>query len=343
MLNLARLAMLRELQRTGTMTAAAESLHYTHSAISQQLAQLERETGYTLFEKVGRRVELTEQGAILADYAVQMLALSEEAEAALAGSHRQVRGVLRVASFQTMVATVVPQALNMLQERHPDLTVEITQDEGARATEKLFSKQFDVVLDEDYPGVSLPLRPGVHRENIFEDPMRLVTPATGPWSEVESLEELSDAAWVLDPADGAPGIWARAMCRQAGFEPKVQFESVDALLFKHLVREGHAVAFLPDLLLVDEVGTAGGGHAGGSQSAGEDARGATMRVLSLPNNPIRSLYTTVLEGRQHHPAIKAFRAAIFEAAHGAAQEVSHSAAPEADAGLGRVSGAQAKR
>lgn len=80
MLDLHRLRMLFELQRLGTVTAVAEALQYTHSAISQQLAQCERDVGVKLYEKVGRRIRLTEQGEILAEYAGRMLALSDEAE-----------------------------------------------------------------------------------------------------------------------------------------------------------------------------------------------------------------------------------------------------------------------
>lgn len=287
--------MLRELQRTGTMTAAAAALNYTHSAVSQQLAQLEKDVGYPLFLKRGRRVELTEQGDILAGYAHKLLTLADQAEADLAMSEDHVTGILRVASFPTMVATAIPRVMKILRKKHPLLEIRISLAESEPAMDKLFTRDCDLVLDEDYEGYSAPLPAGLHREALFLDPLHVVAPTHGPWSGARELSDLAEASWVLDPVHLGPGLWARAQCRQAGFEPKVQFESVDPLLFKHLVKEGYAAAFLPELLLAEE-----------KRSGGD----SDFNVIALPGNPSRALYTTVLEGKQEHPAIQAFRTAM---------------------------------
>lgn len=114
MLDLHRLRVLFELQRLGTVTAVAEALQYTHSAISQQLAHCERDVGVKLYEKVGRRIRLTEQGEILAEYAGRMLALSDEAESRGLASTSLVRGTIRVTSFQTVMSSIIPAALTEL-------------------------------------------------------------------------------------------------------------------------------------------------------------------------------------------------------------------------------------
>src|SRR5215212_616117 len=103
MLDLRRLRLLRELRERGTIAAVADALAYTPSAVSQQLAQLEREAGVPLLERVGRGVRLTDAARGLVDHTEAVLARLEQAEAELAAGEAEVRGVVRVAAFQTAV------------------------------------------------------------------------------------------------------------------------------------------------------------------------------------------------------------------------------------------------
>src|SRR5262245_41582082 len=127
MLDLRRLRLLRELARRGTITAVAESLSYSPSAVSQQLTTLEKETGLRLLEPAGRRVRLTAQADLLVAHAEVLLEAMERAEAALAQSLNETAGTLRVAAFQSAVLTLVPHALTQLGQQHPALRVEITE------------------------------------------------------------------------------------------------------------------------------------------------------------------------------------------------------------------------
>ncbi|MEU7901877.1 LysR family transcriptional regulator [Actinoplanes sp. NPDC049118] len=290
MLDIHRLRLLRELDRRGTLAAVARALSYSPSAISQQLTQLEAETGVTLLEHVGRGVRLTEQARILVRHTEAILERLELAEADLARSMTEVTGSLRVASFQSVMLALVPSALSLLAERHPALRVQITHCVAADAVAGLVAHDFDLVLGEEYPGLPQPRTPGVDEEDLSHDEMRLAVPPGGPWSR-SGLADLAGAPFVIDPGDIAPAQWARNMCRSAGFEPDVRFSSGDLLLQVRLVETGHAVAFLPDLLWTD-------------RSPGP------VRLHHLPGRPRRRLFTGVRRGAGGQPRVRAFREAL---------------------------------
>src|ERR1700733_3244483 len=111
MIDVRRLRLLLELTRRGTITAVADALGYTPSAVSQQLAALEREAGVPLLERAGRRVALTSAGAVLVRYAESVLAVLEEASAALAASRASLTGPLRIGAFPSAARSMLPQAL----------------------------------------------------------------------------------------------------------------------------------------------------------------------------------------------------------------------------------------
>jgi DNA-binding transcriptional LysR family regulator len=287
-LDVHRLRLLRELQRRGTLAEVARALSYSPSAISQQLSQLEHETGVRLLERVGRGVRLTEQARILVRHTDAVLERLELAEAELAASLTEVSGTLRVASFQSVLLTLIPSALTRLADLHPRLRVEMTQREPENAFAGLLTHDFDVVLGEEYPGGAGVPAPGVDEEDLLRDEIRLALPRSGAWSDPDAtLADLAGAPWVLDPAGSPPGHWARALCRDAGFEPDVRFDSPDYLLHVHLVETGHAIAVLPDLLWTD--------------------REAELQLVELPGRPARRLFTGVRRGAAGHPAVQAFR------------------------------------
>ena len=199
-----------------------------------------------------------------------------------------------MASFQTPMIALAPAAVSVLAERSPDLQVEMAQQEVDHAYEGLLAHDYDVILGEDYPGGEHRVRRGTDREALLRDPLLLVLPRSGPWAEVSTLSALADAPWALDPYGSRTGTWARTYLRQAGIEPHVRFATPDPLLQVHLVRTGHAVAFVPGLIASE--------HLGGT------------RVLRLPGQPRRSLYTAARAGAARHPSLLAFRAALLEAA-----------------------------
>lgn len=302
MLDLHRLRILRELRRLGTVTAVAELMNYTHSAISQQLAQCEKDAGVKLYERAGRRIVLTEQGELLADYANELLALADSALSAVLDSTSQVRGRIRVASFQTVLASILPNALDNLCEQYPDLKVEITQLEIENAVPALANGTVDLILGEDYPGV-VPLTDNtVHREHLIDDELVLITPAESTLTFEEVIARgngVGAVVFALDSVDYSLGKFFHAFCRQHGIEPNVLFETPDPFLQTHLTRTGHACSVTSALF--------------GPLQPG-------VRFVHLPDRPHRTLYTAVRAGRENHPALRAFREALVQSVENTAKE-----------------------
>ncbi|MFC0674208.1 LysR family transcriptional regulator [Brachybacterium hainanense] len=294
MLNLQRLFLLHELGRLGTMAAVARSRSMSPSAVSQQLALLERETRTSLLESRGRGVVLTDAGQRLVRRTEEILGLLETAQAELADARGEASGVLRVASFQTPLIVLAPEAVSVLEARHPALRIEISQLEVDDAYESLLAHRVEVILGEEYPGGVQAPRRGTDRADLLTDPLLLVLPAEASWSRPRSLADLAQVPWALDPDTYRTGQWARSFLRGHGVDPWVRFDTPDPLLQVHLVRSGHAAAFVPGLIAAE--------HLGGT------------RVLRLPGAPARRLFTAARSGAGGRPALRAFRAAMLEAA-----------------------------
>ena len=122
-LSLRRLQMLRELHRRGTVTAAAQALHYSPSGVSQQLAQLEREVGVKLIEKTGRRVQLTELGLLLSEHAEEILGSVERATAAIESAQEGITARLTAGVWASVASGLLPRTLSVLHAAHPGIAV----------------------------------------------------------------------------------------------------------------------------------------------------------------------------------------------------------------------------
>jgi len=287
MLDLRRLRLLRELARRGTIAAVAEALSYSPSAVSQQLAALEKEAGVRLLEPVGRRVRLTPQADLLVGHTQVLLEEMERAEAELAQSLNETAGTLRVAAFQTAVLALVPHALSQLERQHPLLRVEVTELEPEVALPALAVGEFDLVLGEEYPGQPLPRPRETERHDLLTDELRLITPAG--WSE-QSLTSLASRPFVLEPVGTTAREWATAACRQAGFEPDARYTTTDLQIHLRLVESGLAAALLPDL------------------SGARDRHDVVAHRLH--DRPRRQIFTTVRSGAARHPKVQAFTTAL---------------------------------
>ncbi|MDP9842837.1 LysR substrate-binding domain-containing protein [Streptosporangium lutulentum] len=298
MFDLHRLRLLRELKHRGTLAAVAAALSYAPSSVSQQLSQLEAEVGVPLLEPVGRRVRLTEQAEILVAHTEAVLERLERAEAEIADSLTELTGTLRIASFQTAALALVPIALDLLRELHPHLRVHVRHMEPEKALPALQARDFDLVLAEEYPGNPNPRPAELEQEDLLSDPLHLAPPGLADSPDTESpmaaLRSLSGHPWVMEPEGTAARHWALTLCRNAGFEPDIRFETTDLLLHLRLVEQKHAAAFLPDLVW-----------------SGRHPTGALRR---LPRGQrARRIFTVVRRGRGRHPAILACRDALHQA------------------------------
>lgn len=296
MLDLRRLVILRELKLHGTMSAAARELSYTHSAVSQQLAMLEREAGVRLLEKSGRNVRLTPAGEELVANTDAILAAMERAESALAESHRRPKGVVRLAAFTTISRIFLPDALLRLSEEYPDLDVRVTRADPEVAVTMLLSRQVDVVLADAYPGTESTATSGVTVAPLAEDPVRAYLPdgSVADGSGRDGSVPLAQVRWVMEPQGSAAAQWALRVCRERGFEPLVAHTTSDLLFHLRMVEHGLAAAFLPDTVL---------------REAGVELEPSR----EFPVDQRRSIHLLMRAGSEAHPAHIAVRAAIAAA------------------------------
>jgi DNA-binding transcriptional LysR family regulator len=251
MLSPTRLNILREVVARGSFSAAAESLSYTQSAVSQAIAALEAEAGAALVDRDRRGVRPTPAGAALVEHADAILArlhAAEEEVAAIAGG---TRGKLRIASFPTAGATLIPLAVATFREANPGVELSLAEGEPEEIAPRLRAGEFDLALLFEFPGVGRPLVSGKQRFQLLDDPMRLALPAGHRLADKRTvrLEDLRDEGWVQTSASSPCARHVVRSCLAAGFEPAISFESDDYQTVQGLVAAGVGVALIPQLAL----------------------------------------------------------------------------------------------
>jgi DNA-binding transcriptional LysR family regulator len=251
MLDPRRLRVLREVAARGSFAAAAEVLSFTQSAVSQQIAALERESGTRLVERGVRPVRLTDAGRALLAHAEAVLARLDEAEQELGEIARLRRGRLRLASFPTAVATLVPHAVARFNQRHPDVDLTVIDDHGQGLVPRLARWELDLALIYEHEALPEP-DVELERTHLLEDPFDLVVPDGHRLAGRASvaLEELADETWIGGAPDSAYGAIVLHGCQAAGFEPRFAFGSDDYNAVQAFVAVGLGIAVLPHLALV---------------------------------------------------------------------------------------------
>ena len=235
----------------GSIAAAAQALAFTPSAVSQQIATLEREAGVALVERGPRSVRLTEAGRVLVahtDGIVGSLAAAEAEIQAIAGLRG---GMLRLSSFPTAYATIMPRAIGEFRRRHPAVELTLTEADALASIGRIKSGELDLALVYEYDFVPLPEDDSVERTHLLDDPIRVVLPRGHRVAKRRAvrLDELADESWISStPRSSCYEFVARA-CRAAGFEPNIGFESDDHGVWQGLVAAGVGVALAPDLAL----------------------------------------------------------------------------------------------
>lgn len=294
MLDIRKLRLLRELKIRGTIAGVAEALSYSPSSISQQLSALEKEVGTVLLVKSGRRLQFTPQGDLLAEHTAAILDALDAAESAVAGSSTTVAGVVRIAVFQSAAHAILPAALTTLARDYPALRVEVTEREPEQGLFEVSARDFDLAIAEQYPGSTRGLRNDLDRAELTTDSIHLACSAA-PDARVraDSLAEAADLPWVLEPEGTAARIWAVQLCRAAGFEPDVRYETADLVAHIRLIASGNAVGLLPDLVWAREP--------------------PTVRLLPLPGDPRRTVFTSARRSSADSPGVVACRQALAAA------------------------------
>src|SRR3954449_11256256 len=195
MLHLGRLRLLRELSERGTIAAVADALRFTPSAISQQLAMLEREAGVPLLARAGRGVRLTDPALVLVGHAEALLERAALAESDLAAASGTVAGRARIAAFQSVAIRLALPAMEALARDAPRLRCELVESEPEQSLPALALGDVDLVLGDEWRHQPLNLLPGLDRHDLFEDPVHLLLPSRHPVArrhrEAVPLAELS--------------------------------------------------------------------------------------------------------------------------------------------------------
>ncbi|MGA8926289.1 MAG: LysR family transcriptional regulator [Solirubrobacterales bacterium] len=249
-----RLRVLREVLAQGSFSEAANALNYTQSAVSQAIATLETEAGVPLIERDRRGVRPTTAGERLAEHAGRILTQLDAAEAELGAIAGVAGGELRLASFPTAGATLMPLAIAAFRSAHPEVTLSLVEGEPEELIPRLRDGVFDLGLIFEFEGTG-ELGPGLRSAPLFEDPMKLALPKGHCLARKEqvTLADLSDDAWVQTSEASACARHVVRVCRAAGFEPRVSFESDDYLTVQGLVAAGVGVALIPQLALSQTV------------------------------------------------------------------------------------------
>jgi len=295
-LDVRRMRVLREVAERGTIAAAARSLSFTPSAVSQQLAALEREAGVALLDRHGGRVRLTEAGRRLVARTEAILAELEAATAELAAAAADVTGDVHVAAFASAERALLAPAVAALGGRHPDVRVRTTELEPEASLPALRLGDVDLAVAHEDAGRPAPPDDRLERVELLEDPLRVVLPPGHPAdASAVALARLARARWVATP----PGTACRAMleraCRDAGFEPDVPFHANDFGVLAAYVAAGLGVAMVPELAL---------------GAFGPDV--AVRRVRDVPVT--RRIYAAARRGGLARPALAAMVDALRAAA-----------------------------
>jgi DNA-binding transcriptional LysR family regulator len=287
MLSTGRLQVLSEVVKRGSFSAAADALSYTQSAVSQAIARLESEVGATLVVRDRRGVRPTAAGATLVEHADAIFAQIEAAEADL-GAVLGVRGGrLRVASFPSAGATLMPLAVATFRRGHPDVALTLAEGEPEEIAPRLRAGEFDLALLFEFPGVRERPGKGLRTATLLEDPMHVALPADHRLASKRALRlpDLSGEDWVQTSAESPCARHVVRLCIAAGFEPNVTFESDDYETVQGLVAAGVGVALIPRLALT------------------RVHPGVVVRELS-PRSPARKVVAATMSGPGVAPAAR---------------------------------------
>ncbi|MFK4101649.1 LysR family transcriptional regulator [Streptomyces sp. NPDC019531] len=249
MLNLERLRTLDALARHGSVSAAAEGLHITTSAVSQQMSKLEREVGQQLLAKNGRGVRLTDAGRLLADHAARILSQVELAQSDLEAQRGQVVGELRLAAFPTAARGLFPAALAGLRSAHPELRMTSEELAPEPAVLAVVRGDFDLAVVLDWYNKPLPVPDGLTKAPIVDDTADVVMPAGhrhAHRTEVD-LEDFADDDWVSWGESEFCHEWLLHTLRPKGIEPRVTHRAAEHPTQLALVAAGLGVCVAPRL------------------------------------------------------------------------------------------------
>jgi DNA-binding transcriptional LysR family regulator len=302
MLDVRRMRVLRSVVTSGSISAAAVNLGYTPSAISQQVAALEREAGTALLEKDGRGVRPTAAGRLLSDHAADIMRRIGEAENALADLREGRTGRLRVHYFATAGAALVPPAVAKFRAAHPGVRLDLRLFEPGDAVDYVSTGEAEVQLIVRRPGPATDPPPGVRLTHLLDDPHFAVLPRDHRLADRDPIDlaELAEESWIDN--EYPPGTCREIMLdafAAAGFAPNFVVEADDYPTAQGFVAAGVGVTMVPRIGLRPELG--------------QLHPNVLVRRIANPE-PVRSIYLAVPEAVADAPVTRAMVDALIAAA-----------------------------
>ncbi|MFF7644303.1 LysR substrate-binding domain-containing protein [Streptomyces canus] len=294
MLDVRRLQVLRAVVTSGTVTAAAAHLGYTPSAVSQQVAALEKQAGTELLERVGRGVRPTPAGLLLTEHAALISSAVAQAESALADLRAGRIGTLSVRYFATAGSTLVAPALARLRAEHPGVRVDLELADPEDPFQEVARGRADLAVVVQARGR---VGDGFRLVHLLDDPYAAVLPLGHPLAEREviDLHELAGEQWVGSEPPGPCLEPVIDSCAAAGFSPDFVIRSEDYATAQGFVAAGLGVGLMPRLGLR-------GGHPG-----------VVVRPVRNPE-PVRVISAVARETALDQPALRGLLSALRDAA-----------------------------
>lgn len=248
MIDFGRLRVLVAVAQEGSITAAAEALHYAQPSVSHQIAKLEAEVGMPLLQRMGRGIRLTEAGRLLADRAEHILAQLASVSAELDEMVGLRTGHVRLAAFPSALATIVPAAAARIAAEYPGVKLSFTEAEPPEALSALRNNDVDVALIFEHGDPPRSDRRDITLTPLLEEPLYVVTSTSRAWSGPrEELATYAADRWIAGCERCREHL--AVACDQAGFTPTVDFETDDYVAVQALVAAGLGVSLLPALTL----------------------------------------------------------------------------------------------
>jgi DNA-binding transcriptional LysR family regulator len=302
MYDVKQLRVLKAVAEHGSFSAAADALSYTQPAISQQIAALEKRAGTMLVDRGSRGVRLTDAGQVLVEHAEVVIARLAAAEAELEAMAGVRGGRVRLSSFPTAGASLLPPAVAEFSRRHPEVELTFLEQEPEEAARALRSAELEIAIVFEYRELERPeferMYEGIELHPLIDDPMYLALPQGHALAHKPRvrLQDFSEDTWIQETGTHSwCGSFHEACCANAGFQPKVGFQSDDYNVVQGLIAAGVGISLLPGLALTN---------------VRED-----IVIRSLGRRaPARRIAAATLAGRYHSPAAIAMLEILSEVA-----------------------------
>ena len=291
----------REVASRGSLTAAAQGLGYTQSAVSRHIAALEQATGARLFDRLPRGVRLTEEGRCLLDHAEAVLDRIGTARQALQALRDLDAGRLRVGAFDTADAALVPRALAEFKAAHPKVVLSVMEAVSSVQLDHLHNGELDLAVISTYPQHALDTS-RLDLRHLMDDPLLVALPAGHRLARRKTLRlaQLEDESWI----EGFPGGSETLIdaCLRAGFRPRIEFGIRGWTAKQGFVAAGLGLALVPLL------------------AAGAIRRDIVLCRLHPHDAPVRTVHAATLRAAAAAPPVAAFMSCLDETARELTQQ-----------------------